>query len=63
MHQTALICSPLVSHLVVLNLGSHIYCRDKGPKSYIGPWPLSEDMEWSEEGQIVIRGSNLKSHE
>ena len=50
MHQTALICSPIVSHLVVLNLGSHIYCRDKGPKSYIGPWPLSEDVEWSKEG-------------
>ena len=45
MHQTALICSPLVSHLVVLNLESHIYCRDKGPKSYIGSWPLSEGVE------------------
>ena len=39
------------------------YCRDKVPKSYIGPWALSKDVEWSEEGQIVIRGSNLKSHE
>ena len=42
----------------------YIYiCRDKGPKSYIGPWVLSEDVKWFEEGQIVIRGSNLKSHE
>ena len=38
-------------------------CRDKGPKSYIGPWALFEDVEWTEEEQIVIRGSNLKSHE
>ena len=39
------------------------YCKDKVPKSYIGFWALSEDVEWSEEGQIVIRGSNSKSHE
>ena len=38
-------------------------CRDKGPGSYIGPQALSEDVEWSEEEQIVIRGFNLKSHE
>ena len=38
-------------------------CSDKGPKSYIGPWALFEDVEWTEEEQIVIRGSNLKSHE
>jgi len=38
-------------------------CRDKGPESYIGPWALSKDVEWSEEGQIVIRSSNSKSHE
>ena len=38
---------------------SDIICRDKGPKSYIEPWDLSMDVEWSEEGQIVIRGSNL----
>ena len=41
----------------------YIYCRDNGPKSYIRHWALPEDVEWSEEGQIVIRGSNLKSHE
>ena len=38
-------------------------CGDNGPESYIGPWALSEDVEWTEEEQIVIRGSNLKSHE
>ena len=38
-------------------------CRDKGLESYIGLWVLSEDVEWTEEEQIVIRGSNLKSHE
>ena len=32
--------------------------RDKGPKSYIGHWALFEDVEWFEEGQIVIRISN-----
>ena len=37
-------------------------CRDKDPESYIGPWDLSEDVEWTEEKQIVIRGSNLKSY-
>ena len=41
----------------------HIYGRVKGPKSYIGPWALSKDIGWSEEEQIVIRNSNLKSHE
>ena len=24
-------------------------CRDKGPKSYIGPWTLSENVDWSED--------------
>ena len=38
-------------------------CRDKGPKSYIKPWALSEDVEWSEERHIFSRCSNLKSHE
>ena len=38
-------------------------CRDKSPKSYIRHWALFEDVEWTEEEQIVIRGSNLKSHE
>ena len=38
-------------------------CRDKGPGLYIGPWAFFEDVEWSEKEQIIIRGSNLKSHE
>jgi len=38
-------------------------CRDKGPKSYIGHWALSEDVELSEERHIFSRCSNLKSHE
>jgi len=41
----------------------HTYCRDKGLESYIGPWVLSEDVEWFEEEQIIIRSSNLKSYE
>ena len=40
-----------------------VYCRDKGPESYIEHWALSEDVEWSKEEQVVIRNSNLKSHE
>ena len=47
---------------IIINAHKIHACRDKGPKSYIGPWVLSEDVEWSEKGQIVIRGSNLKSH-
>ena len=35
----------------------------RAQKSYIGHWALSKDIEWTEEGQIVIGGSNLKSHE
>ena len=38
-------------------------CRNKGPESYIGSWALSEDVEWFEEEQVVIRNSNLISHE
>ena len=38
------------------------YYRDKGPRSYIGPWVLSENIEKSEEEQIIIMGFNLKSH-
>ena len=25
------------------------YCRGKGPGSYIGPWALSNDINWSED--------------
>ena len=37
--------------------------RDKGPRSYIGFWVSSEDINRSEEGQIASRSSQLKSHE
>ena len=36
--------------------------RDKGPRSYIGPWVLSEDIDMSENEQTTIRSSHLKSH-
>ena len=32
-------------------------CRGKGSKSYIGHWVLSEDINGSEEKQIIIRYS------
>ena len=35
----------------------------RAQKSYIKHWVLFEDVEWSKEGWIVIRGPNLKSHE
>ena len=41
----------------------YIYCRVKGPNSYIGSWVLSKDVGGSKKEQIVIRNSNLKSHE
>ena len=48
---------------IYLGLRPHKYCKDKGTGSYIGPWAFFEDAEWSEKEQIVIGGSNLKSHE
>ena len=48
---------------IIINAHKIHACRDKGPKSYIGPWVLSEDVGWSEEEQIVIKDSNFKSHE
>ena len=35
----------------------------KTQNNMLGLGLLSEDAEWSEEGQIVILGPNLKSHE
>ena len=26
-----------------------VCCRDKDPKSYIGPWASAEDVDWSED--------------
>ena len=40
-----------------------VSCRGKGLGSYIGPWTLSEDIDRSEEEQIVVKGSLLKFHE
>ena len=37
-------------------------CRGEGPRSYIGPWILSEEINRFEKEQIVIRGSQLKSY-
>ena len=31
------------------------YCRGKGPRSYIGPWALSEDINgFEEKGGVLI---------
>ena len=27
----------------------NIYCKDKSPKLYIGPWALADDFDWSED--------------
>ena len=51
------------NQLKILNNNNNNNCRDKGPKSYIGHWALSEEVEWFEEEQIVVKGSNSKSHE
>ena len=38
--------------------------RGKGPRSYIGLWALGfiRDIDKSEEEQIIVRDSQLKSH-
>ena len=28
-------------------INKYNFCRGKGPKLYIGPWTLSEDIDWS----------------
>ena len=28
---------------------SNVTCRDKGPKLYIRPWPMAEDVDCSED--------------
>ena len=37
-------------------------CRGKGPKLYIGPWALFEDVDWSEYKWTIMRVLNSKSH-
>ena len=49
--------------LILFHVLNCLYCcRDKGLESYIGPWALFEDIEWTEEKQIIIKGLNLKPH-
>ena len=36
--------------------------KGEDPRSYIGPWALSEDIDRFEEEQIVVRCSQLKFH-
>ena len=38
------------------------YCKGKGPKSYIGPWTLLDDINKSEEKQIIMRYPQTKFH-
>ena len=44
----------VVFYKIVFNVMNRDYCRVKGQKSCTG---------WSKEEQIIIRNSNLKSHE
>ena len=38
------------------------YCGGKGPKKFIGPWALFEDMDRSKKGeQIIVKHFQLKS--
>ena len=39
----------------------YAFCWGKGPRSYIGPWVLSEDIDRSEEKQVVVKHFQLKS--
>ena len=39
------------------------YYLDKGSRSYIGSWALSEDIDRFKKRQIAIRSSQLKSRE
>ena len=47
--------------IIIINNNNN-NCKDKGPRSYIGPWALSEDIDRFEEDQIAIRGFQLRSH-
>ena len=35
-------------------------CRAKGPRSYIGTWALSEDINRSKDKQIIVKYSQTK---
>ena len=47
----------LLESLLCLPFKYDVYCKGKGPRSYIGPWALSENIDRSEEEQIIIRYS------
>ena len=36
------------------------YCRGKGPRSYIGPWALSENINRSEDKQVIMKYSQTQ---
>ena len=46
-------------HYEKIFLQKNLY-RDKGPRSYIGPWALSKDIKRSEDKQIMIKDSQTK---
>ena len=35
-------------------------CRAKGPRSYIGTWTLSDDINRSKDKQIIVKYSQTK---
>ena len=35
-------------------------CRAKGPRSYIGTWALSDDINRSKDKQIIVKYSQTK---
>ena len=35
-------------------------CKGKGPRSYIGPWALSKDLNRPEDKQIMMKDSQTK---
>ena len=46
--------------LVFYHYLRNIQCRCKGPRSYIGPWALSEEINRSEEKLLIMRYSQTK---
>ena len=42
--------------------GLDCYSRGKGPRSYTGPWALSEDINRSEDKQVIMKYSQTKFH-
>ena len=47
--------------LVLQRIKSEVYyCRGKGPRSYIRPWALSNDINRPEDKQIMMKDSQTK---